>query len=181
MYVKQIFRSVPRSIFFSTAPRSSSLRVHTRFYASAMSPIPIVVCGKNPNIAKAVRESVKPEYDVIHIILSVEEATSSIPLLISSKTPPNSSSNIGSQNYGTRPAVVALGGGFNNEMFEEIKKSCGNEKMVWVRTDITRTGEMPDFNDHEAYGKATGARLKKCLDELKIGREGGKTEGIWFF
>ncbi|CAN9384688.1 unnamed protein product [Alternaria sp. RS040] len=146
-----------------------------------MSLIPIVVCGRNPNIAKAVSEGVKPEYDVIHINLSVEEATSSIPLIISSKTPPNSSSNIGSQNYGTRPAVVALGGGFNDEMFEEIKGSCGDEKMVWVRTDITRTGEMPDFNDHEAYGKATGARLKKCLDELKVGKEGGKTEGTWFF
>ncbi|RYN79170.1 hypothetical protein AA0117_g4111 [Alternaria alternata] len=155
-----------------------------------MSPIPIVVCGRNPNIAKAVSEGVKPEYDgmlghldrtIIHINLSVEEATSSIPLIISSKTPPNSSSNIGSQNYGTRPAVVALGGGFNDEMFEEIKGSCGDEKMVWVRTDITRTGEMPDFNDHEAYGKATGARLKKCLDELKVGKEGGKTDGTWFF
>ncbi|CAN9209862.1 unnamed protein product [Alternaria alternata] len=146
-----------------------------------MSPIPIVVCGRNPNIAKAVSEGVKPEYDVIHINLSVQEATSSIPLIISSKTPPNSSSNIGSQNYGTRPAVVALGGGFNDEMFEEIKSSCGDEKMVWVRTDITRTGEMPNFNDHEAYGKATGARLKKCLDELKVGKEGGKTEGTWFF
>jgi hypothetical protein len=76
---------------------------------------------------------------------------------------------------------VALGGGFNDEMFAEIKSSCGENKMVWVRTDTTRTGEMPDFSDHEAYGKATGARLKKCLDELKIGKEDGKTEGTWFF
>jgi hypothetical protein len=66
-------------------------------------------------------------------------------------------------------------------MFAQIKDSCGNEKMVWVRTDITRSAEMPDFNDHEAYGKATAARLKKCLDELKVGKEGGKTEGMWFF
>ncbi|KAG9196203.1 hypothetical protein G6011_01324 [Alternaria panax] len=146
-----------------------------------MSPIPIVVCGRNPNIAKAVREGVKPEYDVIHVNLSVEEATSSIPLLISSKTPPNSPSNIGSQNYDKRPVVVALGGGFNDEMFEEIKGSCGDEKMVWVRTDITRTRDMPEFNDHEAYGRATAARIKACLNGLKVGKEGGKTEGMWFF
>jgi hypothetical protein len=66
-------------------------------------------------------------------------------------------------------------------MFAEIKGSCGEEKMVWVRADTTKTAEMPDFNDQEAYGKAMGVRLKKCLDELKVGKEGGTTEGVWFF
>jgi hypothetical protein len=118
---------------------------------------------------------------VIHINLSVEEAISSIPLLFSSKTPPNSSSNLGSQNYGERPAAVALGGGFNDEMFAQIKEACSEQKILWLRTDVTWTGEMPDINDREAYGMATAKRLKKCLDELKVGKEGGKTEGIYWF
>ncbi|KAI4935743.1 hypothetical protein J4E86_011364 [Alternaria arbusti] len=146
-----------------------------------MSAIPIVVCGRNPNIAKAVREGVEPEYDVIHINLSVEEAIISIPHIILSRTPANPTPNISSMNYGQRPAAVALGGGFNDEMFAQIKASCGDEKMVWVRTDITRKDEMPDFNEHEAYGKATAQRLKKCLDELKVGKEGGETEGMYWF
>jgi hypothetical protein len=164
-----------------------------------MSPIPIVVCGKHPGIAKAVREGCQPEYDgmhiymftihlelipsssVIHINLSVEEAISAIPHLLWSNTPANSTPNLGSGNYGVRPAAVALGGGFNDEMYEQIKASCGDEKMVWVRTDTTRKTEMPDFNDHEAYGKATAQRLKKCLDELKVGKEGGETEGMYWF
>jgi hypothetical protein len=118
---------------------------------------------------------------VIHVNLSVEQAVSDIPLLLSSKTPPNSSSNIGSQNYGARPAVVAIGGGFNDEMFTEMKEACGEESVMWARTDITRGADMPDISDKEAYGTATGERVKKCLDELRVGKEGGKTEGVYYF
>jgi hypothetical protein len=102
-------------------------------------------------------------------------------LLLASKTPPNASSNIGSQKYGERPVAVAVGGGFNDEMFAQMKDACEGERAVWVRLDMTRAAEMPDFNDKEAYGKVTGARVKKCLDELRVGKEGGKTDGVYYF
>ena len=174
-----------------------------------MSPIPIVVCGRNPDIAKSVSKALLPEYDgtslmrqysfsnqtytlpiisgkrlivpVTHVNLSVEQAVSDIPLLLSSKTPPDASSNVGSQNYGARPVAVAVGSGFNDEMFAQMKEACGEESVVWARTDMTRAAEMPDIADKEAYGMATGERLKKCLDELRVGKEGGKTDGVYHF
>jgi hypothetical protein len=102
-------------------------------------------------------------------------------LLLSSKTPPNASSNIGSQNYSERPVAIGVGGGFDDEMFAQMKDACQGESVVWLRTDITRGAEMPGFDNKEAYGKAVGARVKKCLDEFCVGKEGGKTDGVYFF
>jgi hypothetical protein len=67
-------------------------------------------------------------------------------------------------------------------MFAQMKDACQSEsEVVWLRTDMTRGAEMPGFDDKEAYGKATGARVKKCLNELRVGKEGGKTDGVYFF
>lgn len=66
-------------------------------------------------------------------------------------------------------------------MFNEIRASCSELKILWVRTDTTRNAGMPDLSEHEAFGKATAVRLKTCLDGLSVGREGGKTEGVFWF
>ncbi|RAR06872.1 hypothetical protein DDE82_003104 [Stemphylium lycopersici] len=123
-----------------------------------------------------------PPPPVIHINLSVPEAKSSIPAILSSTAPPSTSSpNSGSQNYTQRPAAVALGGGFSDAMFEEIKASCGEEKILWLRMDNTRKTDMPDLSEREAFGRATAARLKTCLHGLGAGKEGAKTEGLFWF
>jgi hypothetical protein len=63
-----------------------------------------------------------------------------------------------------------------------MKDACQVESVAWLRLDLTRMGEMPDFiKDKEAYGTATGARVKQCLDDLRVGKEGGKTEGVYHF
>jgi hypothetical protein len=54
---------IPRSAFINTAQGSPFPLLHPKFYTSAMSPIPIVICGRHPNIGKAAREGIKPEYD----------------------------------------------------------------------------------------------------------------------
>ena len=195
----------------------------------ATPPIPFILCGRNPNIAKAVREGMAPEYHgesllsflslphqttelekaipttttpssqtatliptiphaytlqnnlnplthiVLHTFLSLEEAKTNIPPILSSSSP-------------DRPVAVVLGGGFDDAMFAEIKEACdaaqGEKEVAWLRTDITGKVEMPDMNDTEAYGKAMGARLKRGLKELGAGREEGVKEvkgGVHFF
>ncbi|CAO2649429.1 Nn.00g068140.m01.CDS01 [Neocucurbitaria sp. VM-36] len=147
-----------------------------------MSPIPVIVCGKNPNIAKKVREGLLPEYDVIHIILSLEAGLSDIPLLLSGKTPKDTAGNLGSQNYDERPVAVAVGGGFNDEMFDQMKDAAKEvQSAVWVRADLSKVAAMPALSDVEAFGAATAVRVKKSLDELSVGKEGGKTEGVFYF
>ncbi|EUC42881.1 hypothetical protein COCMIDRAFT_102304 [Bipolaris oryzae ATCC 44560] len=138
----------------------------------ATRSIPFILCGRTPQIAKAVREGVAPEYHVPHTFLSLEDAKSNIPPLLSPTNP-------------SRPVAVVLGGGFDDAMFAEIKEACdtaqGGKEVAWLRTDITGKVEMPDMNDREAYGKAMGARLKRGLEGLGVGREEGVKGGVHFF
>jgi hypothetical protein len=73
---------------------------------------------------------------VIHIILSVEQGVKDLPLLLSTplQSPDNVGENFGSQNYKERPLAVGVGGGFNDEMFEEMRDACRDldEGIVWV-------------------------------------------------
>jgi hypothetical protein len=124
-----------------------------------MSPIPVIVIGKMPQIATAVRKGLAPEYDgrtvahtfpfstsrpqltsklstVIHIIAELEQALQDLPLLLSSpsKTPSNTALNLGSQNYGTRPRIVAIGGGHSEENFGKMRDACKSvdKGIIWV-------------------------------------------------
>jgi hypothetical protein len=130
-----------------------------------MSAIPVLIIGRNPKIASKVREGLLPEYDgkwqltackgrckisdqceVIHIILSVEQGVKDLPLLLSSppRTPENVDGNFGSRNYGARPLAVGVGGGFNNEMLEEMRNACKDvdEGIMWVsRFSLTLNSE----------------------------------------
>ncbi|KAH7087629.1 hypothetical protein FB567DRAFT_525383 [Paraphoma chrysanthemicola] len=152
----------------------------------AAAGLPVVVVGRNANIARKVREGLGPEYDVIHIILSQTQATADIPLLLAtpSQTPPDSEYNYGSQKYGARPVAIAVGGGFDDRMFAEIKDACKDvdKGVVWLRADVTKIKEMPPLNDLEAYGEETARRVKRKLGELGIGEEGAEgKEGVYFF
>jgi hypothetical protein len=78
---------------------------------------------------------------VIHILTSAEKALEDLPLLLSepsepSKTPTGTEDNLGSKNYGTRPRIIAIGGGHSEESFTEMRKACKDvEKgIVWVCT-----------------------------------------------
>lgn len=147
-----------------------------------MAPLPIVVCGKHPSIAASVRKGLLPEYDVIHVVLSVEAGISDIPLLLSSQAPRNSSSNLGSQNYTKPPVAIALGGGFDSEMFEKMKNACDNApSSPWLRTDTSKGPGPPGPEEQESYGAIVAQRMKKRLGELKVGEEGGVREGVFWF
>jgi hypothetical protein len=58
----------------------------------------------------------------------VKQGVKALPLLLPtpSKTPENPDENFGSRNYGARPAVIGIGGGFDNAMIEEMKSACKN-------------------------------------------------------
>ncbi|OAL51248.1 hypothetical protein IQ07DRAFT_586785 [Pyrenochaeta sp. DS3sAY3a] len=146
-----------------------------------MSPIPIIVCGRNPAIAKNVRKGLEPEYDVIHIVLTPEQGISDIPPLLSGQKLSTTPINLGSQNYAQKPVAVALGGGFSDDQFQQIRDACKDSPAIWMRTDMTRFAEMPDLGDVEAYGAAVAERAKSRMGELGVGREGGKVEGEFYF
>jgi hypothetical protein len=117
----------------------------------------------------------------MHIITTLPQALADLPLLLStpSITPHDSSSNLGSQNYGPRPLAIAVGGGFNDQAFNEMREVCKDvsQGTVWVRPDISKPLNMPDISDTDAFGKEVGRRVKVKLNEVGVGE--GK-EGVWF-
>lgn len=118
----------------------------------------------------------------IHIALSLESSITDIPLLLSSKIPPNTSDNLGSLNYTHRPLAVALGGGFDDDMFNQIKDACKDgPEAVWLRVDTSSMKGPPAPGEAESYGAGIAERLKKYLARLEVGKEGGTTEGVYFF
>lgn len=84
-----------------------------------------------------------------------------------------------------RPLAVAAGGGFNDEMFAEMKDACKSmeDGIVWLRADVSKVGTMPSLSDPDAYGLETAVRIKRKLKELGVdGEKGGeKNGGVHFF
>jgi hypothetical protein len=128
-------------------------------------------------------------YLVIHICLTPSSGAQDLPHILSTppRTPPSSSSNLGSQNYASRPFAIAVGGGFDDAAFAEIRGACKDvEKgVVWVRADTRKWSSMPSLSDHEGFGAAMAARVKKSLMELGIGKSDGeeakRMDGVYLF
>lgn len=113
----------------------------------------------------------------IHVCLGVSSACTEIPLLLTGSVPPSVSDNVGSGNYSQPAVAVVLGGGIDNEEFEEIRKECGSKSNVpWLRFDISKPG--PPLGP--AYGKHVAERLKEKLRELETEGHFGR-DGIYFF
>jgi hypothetical protein len=162
----------------------------TSFSTSApkMSPIPTIIIGRTPKIASKVREGLLPEYDgtspspisynntlhmqysdqaeVIHVILSMEQGMKDLPVLLSnpSKTPEHTEGNLGSGKYGTRPLVVGVGGGFDDEMFEKMRDACEgcDEGVVWVSSSdcVYSSRSYRAYLNHRS--ESIKARWKAC-------------------
>ncbi|KAJ4989422.1 hypothetical protein SVAN01_05147 [Stagonosporopsis vannaccii] len=131
-----------------------------------MSPVPIVVCGRSLEIANKVKQDLAPEYDVVKIVLSPEEGLTAIPTLLSGPNP---------------PAAVALGGAFDDATVDSLRRAASKAgEAVWLRVDKSKVTEMPSMDDKEAFGGALAGRIKKALQENKVG-SGGEASGVVLF
>lgn len=86
---------------------------------------------------------------------------------------PDEKDNIGSRNYSNAPQAVVMGGGYDEDATEKMRKACkvnGGSNVPWLRLD---TGiPMPPLGPK--YGAALVRRVKSCLRELA---EEGRMEG----
>ncbi|KAF2630261.1 hypothetical protein BU25DRAFT_408233 [Macroventuria anomochaeta] len=148
-----------------------------------MPPIPIVVCGRSPEIANKVKQDLQPEYDgtlratrlltfhiadssiVVKIVLSPDAGIKEIPKLLSGQNP---------------PVAVALGGAFDDATVESLRDAASKAgDVVWIRVDKSRFGEMPPMDDKEGFGAALAKRIKTSLQEHKVGQDGGDESGVY--
>ncbi|KAF9694987.1 hypothetical protein EKO04_006986 [Ascochyta lentis] len=132
-----------------------------------MPAIPIVVCGRSPEIAHKVEKDLQPEYNVVRIVLSPEADINEIPSLLAGEN---------------APVAVALGGAFDDATVDSMREAASKAgDVVWLRVDKSRVSEMPSMEDKEVFGAALAKRIKASLQEHKVGQDSGKKSGVYLF
>ena len=181
--------------------RATILSSHS---STKMAPLPVVLCGKNPNIAKIVADGLLPEFEgmgshlflldgvqnivslviyahsltAIHVITSAPAGAVDLPILLAGNTPPDHSENVGSQNYANPPVAIAAGGGYTDEEFYSMHTpSNAVKEITWLKTDnsLLKAGVGPPKGDALVeYAKKKAVDVKKQLLEIGVGKEGVK-------
>lgn len=165
-------------------PVSDVTKTHPR--EPEMSPVPIVVCGRSPEVADKVKADLQPEYDgigasaarlcssshianikiVVKIVLSPTEGIEEIPRLLSGPNPPK---------------AIALGGAFDDATVESMRDAASKAgEVAWLRVDKSRVSEMPPMDNKEEFGAALAKRIKASLQEHDVG-QGGEDSGVYLF
>ncbi|KAM7192153.1 hypothetical protein V8F20_008988 [Naviculisporaceae sp. PSN 640] len=92
------------------------------------SPIPIASFGNNSQVAQDIRNKLLPEYDITHICLTLESATTELPLLFAGEVTTEPSSGLGS-NVGIPaeqrkvPQALIFGGGVPEEHVKAVTEA----------------------------------------------------------
>ncbi|KAK6506721.1 hypothetical protein TWF481_005180 [Arthrobotrys musiformis] len=139
----------------------SNLQYQSRFYSEMTIPdtaIPIFTAGRSASVGKAVKERLLPEYDVVHLSLSVESVKRELPRILRGEHVVPSSglgSNIDRPADAQKlPRLLIVGGGFSAEEYEDMKNSidltaagelAGSQVPVWVKRNVGEgTPKGPD-------------------------------------
>ncbi|KAK3395194.1 hypothetical protein B0H63DRAFT_462791 [Podospora didyma] len=125
---------------------------------------PVILCGRTEQIGVGVVATLKPEYDVIHFVMTPESGAVQIPAILKGETSPPADSELGSKDYSKPPVAVILGGGYEDAGIElMMKASAGTKPIPWLRPDLTKPA--PPLGPE--YGKALVARIKDLLAQLE--------------
>ncbi|KAF3183390.1 hypothetical protein EYR41_000135 [Orbilia oligospora] len=130
----------------------SNFRYQNRFYSKMAiqdTSIPVFTAGGSAEVGKAIKEGLLPEYDVIHLSLSVESVKEDLPrILRGDHVIPSSGlgSNLDRPADAQRlPKLLVAGGGFSAEEFEDMKNSIdltaggkltGSQIPLWVERNV---------------------------------------------
>ncbi|KAI0809958.1 hypothetical protein GGR55DRAFT_146701 [Xylaria sp. FL0064] len=138
---------------------------------------PVILCGKTEQIGQGVIANLKPEYEVIHFVLTPEAGAVQIPAILQGHQSPPSDSALGSKDYSKTPVAVILGGGYDDADIDMIMKaSKGIKPIPWLRPDLSKPA--PPLGPE--YGKAMVARVKDVLAQLSEDGKMDKEEIHWY-
>ncbi|KAK6349502.1 hypothetical protein TWF696_005786 [Orbilia brochopaga] len=156
---------------------------NSRMYSSIPDldqAIPIFAAGRHAEVGKYVQGLLLPDYDVIHLSLSVDEVKADLPRILrgESITP---SSKVGSNkdrphNAQRLPKFLVVGGGFSPEDFDEMQRSVdltaggrlsGDDIPVWLKRNPGARGplELPRGEVTAEIVKFIVGNMRKRLDE----------------
>ncbi|KAJ6149866.1 hypothetical protein N7471_001065 [Penicillium samsonianum] len=67
------------------------------------------MCGKSAHVAVGVKEGIRPAYEALHVVQSVEAGVRDIPSLLEGLAPPSKEwANLGTQEYGKKSQQSSL-------------------------------------------------------------------------
>ncbi|KAI5927658.1 hypothetical protein F4810DRAFT_648767 [Camillea tinctor] len=137
----------------------------------------VILCGKTEQIGQGVIATLKPEYDVIHFVMTPEAGIVQIPAILKGEQSPPSDSLLGSKDYSKLPVAVLLGGGYGDDDIKAMMEaSSGIQPIPWLRPDLTKPA--PPLGPE--YGKALVARIKELLAKLDKDGEMNKEKIHWY-
>ncbi|RFU30486.1 hypothetical protein B7463_g5869, partial [Scytalidium lignicola] len=133
------------------------------------SSIPIVILGRRAEVAKGVIAAIVPEYEVVHTFLASDNAPVDLPVILRGESlPPRE--NLGTQNYSRPVTAIITGGGYNDEMFNELREACtGISHIPWLRPDLSGGPPVVTLGYSEKVAARVKETLKKLADEGKMG------------
>ncbi|KAK5659243.1 hypothetical protein OQA88_1335 [Cercophora sp. LCS_1] len=131
--------------------------------------VPIASYGTNQKVAQELSETLKPEYDVVHIALSTEAALAEIPAVASGDTGVVPSSGLGSNANADAsarqvPKALIFGGGISAEEVGEVKSAVSAAAPDLKFISITH-------DEIEAAGGPTAENIASVL-KGKLGEAG---------
>ncbi|RYP83086.1 hypothetical protein DL770_005427 [Monosporascus sp. CRB-9-2] len=148
----------------------------TRRFISTMGE-PVILCGRSEQIGQGVIANLKPEYDVIHFVMTPEGGKVQIPAILKGDQSPPSDSTLGSRDYSKPPIAVLLGAGYDDAGTEVMMKASeGLRPIPWLRPDTSKPA--PPLGPE--YGKALVARIKELLAQLKEGGKMSEQKVHWY-
>ncbi|KAJ5726766.1 uncharacterized protein N7483_008123 [Penicillium malachiteum] len=149
-----------------------------------MRPIQIIVCGKSSHVAIGVKEGIRPAYEVLHFINSVEVGVRDLPFLLQEQAPPSQGwANLGTQRYGEKVGAVVAGGGYNDADFARLREACeGKSRIPWLRHDISNEILLtqPKQNVGIEYGEQLSKQIVEVLGSLKK-KNKMEEDGVYWF
>ncbi|KAI0159872.1 hypothetical protein GGR52DRAFT_586469 [Hypoxylon sp. FL1284] len=148
-------------------------------------PIPVVVCGKAEIVGKPVAEGLKPDYEVVLFCLGAQATANEVPYILEGVAPPSQSSQVGTGNFGARPAAVVMGAAWDAADVSRVAAAIRGVGLpagaapVVLQNDTSVPAPQPPA---PAYAEQLVRRIRVALDRLGRGDvlDGPEDGVVWY-
>ncbi|KAF2723214.1 hypothetical protein K431DRAFT_344790 [Polychaeton citri CBS 116435] len=110
----------------------------SRQASSIMAPIPVALCGKNPNMASSFVQTMGPDYEVVHVWHDTSTARQELPALLRGESVrPRTGLGTNMQSETARaPKAVVVGAGFARSDVDIMRDCEGGDNIPWLYPQI---------------------------------------------
>nr|OQO30552.1 hypothetical protein B0A51_01178 [Rachicladosporium sp. CCFEE 5018] len=151
-----------------------------------MAPIPVALCGKNPNMASRFTDAMNDEFHVTHVFTSVGAVSHELPALLKGQSI-KPSSGLGSNCHSEKsqaPRAIIVGAGFSRSELDEMRKFEGCKDIPWLYPDPTKmagTGFRALFGGDFMTSVVNRAKSTMREHGLEEGKEDQVKPDVWGF